>query len=124
VHPIGLTNVVIHEIGHNMGQAYGDKTIDPTFGRSPANMIPGIDNPKSVASGGDLYGGHGHTGTHCAFGLSATDKACASFGGKSGSCVMFGADNMAKSSKGTWCDSCKTYIRGTHLDDVRKHWPS
>ena len=124
VHPIGLTNVVIHEIGHNMGQAYGDKTIDPTFGRSPANMIPGIDNPRSVASGGDLYGGHGHTGTHCAFGLSATDKACASFGGKSGSCVMFGADNMAKSSKGTWCDNCKTYIRGTHLDDVRKHWPS
>lgn len=124
VHPIGVTNVVIHEIGHNMGQAYGDKSIDSTFGRSPANMIPGIDNPVSVASGGDLYGGHGHTGTHCAFGLSATNKACASFGSFSGQCVMFGSDNMSLTTKKMWCANCKSYIRGTHLDDVRRSWSS
>jgi hypothetical protein len=119
VHPIGVTNVIIHEIGHNMGQAYADKSIDSTFGRPASGVVPGIAFP---ASGGNVYGGHGHQGTHCSFGLSATDKASADYGNFFGDCVMFGSDNMMSNAPREFCGECKEYIQAEDLSDVRKKW--
>jgi hypothetical protein len=125
VHEIGVAGVIAHELGHNMGQAYADVSIDPTFGRPKSKPIPGIPFPKGVPEG-DVYGEHGHRGTHCANGVA--DKTAKDFD-SSGSnafnehtCIMFGASNMEDSKEFEFCPDCLTYIRAENLEDIRKSW--
>lgn len=127
VDPVGVAVVLAHELGHNMGQGYGDKAVDATRGRSAGNAIPGIDFPKPVPDG-NKYGEHGHRGVHCATGV--VDKTAADFSWRSGSqdaynehqCIMFGATSIDTSTDYNYCDECITFIRGEQLTDIRKEW--
>jgi hypothetical protein len=114
-----------------MGQAYADDVVgldtsdNVNFGRPATGKIPGIEFPAGVPTG-DIYSGKGHRGTHCAHGVSATDKAKLDYGGDtpvSGEdCLMFGGADMTSATKIYFCDNCKTYIRAENLTDIRKDW--
>ncbi len=119
----GLCHTLLHEIGHNIGMAYADKTVDPTYGRNAPNAIPGVAFPTGVAVG-LVYGGHDHTGTHCAAGLSAAQRGLASFAGLSGSakCIMFGENDMASSKSSVFDETCRTFLRASDCADVHKAW--
>jgi hypothetical protein len=124
VKPVGMGGVILHELGHNMGQAYANNTTDATFGRKPGNAIPGIPFPKDVAAGGDIYGGHNHQGTHCAKGLK--DKTAADYNTakayKERKCIMFGGSDMESTTTYRFCVDCKTYIKAENLENIRKSW--
>lgn len=124
VKPVGMGGVILHELGHNMGQAYANNTTDATFGRKPANAIPGIPFPKDVTAGGDIYGGRNHQGTHCAKGLK--DKTAADFNTvkayKERKCIMFGGADMESSTTYRFCADCGKFIKAEVLENIRKNW--
>lgn len=120
-HHAGIARVFAHELGHDMGQSYGGKTLDASFGRT--SPIPGIPFP-AVVPDGDIYTEHGHRGLHCAKGL--TNKAALTFDylavDTEHTCVMFGQANPSSATVYQFCDDCKTYIRAENLDNIRKDW--
>jgi hypothetical protein len=121
--PVGMAVVIAHELGHNMGQAYANKSADGYFGRPSSKPIPGYPFPASVPHG-FIYGGHDHQGTHCARGIK--DRTAKSFqtdaAFKERTCVMFGASDIADSSGHSFCPDCNEYIRAENLEDIRKSW--
>jgi hypothetical protein len=122
---VGMAGVIAHELGHNMGQAYGDKNADSYFGRPNNKPMPGIPFPKPIPDG-DVYGGHGHQGTHCAKGVinkkssSFQDGISTAF--QEHTCVMYGASDMNDSKEFTFCSDCLTYIKAEDLSDIHKSW--
>jgi hypothetical protein len=144
-HDNGLMGVVLHEMGHNMGMAYGLKGISSVQsakqmidhaekvqqeiksmfavgGRSSENMTPGIKFPDK-APAGYYYLGRGHTGGHCSHGVSESDRQKESYSGAAGAdCIMFGESDMSSSAARTFCDDCIKYIKGTDVRDITKDW--
>lgn len=125
VHNVGMGAVVLHELGHNMGMAYGNKTIMPTFGYDAANAIPGVAFPAGVPTG-VVYEGKDHTGPHCATGLNATARAAASYQVQAAydqhKCLMFGAASMNWTTEFDFCDQCKKVLLAQDLSNIRKSW--
>ena len=126
----GLISTLLHELGHNLGQAYADKTVDPTYGRSNGNAIPGIPFPPGVPEG-IVYGGKDHLGTHCAAGVSKELRAEPSYAKpyetavkiqQQATCIMFGSGDMNSSTLRSYCDQCRKFIKATDADDLTKHW--
>ncbi len=124
-HDVGMAAVIAHELAHNMGQAYADKSIDSVFGRPTAKQIPGVPFPKGVPEG-DMYGGKGHQGTHCANGVK--NKSAKSFhttvAALERTCIMFGASGMDDPSEYSFCTDCTSYIKAENISDIRKSWSS
>ncbi|MCO5165668.1 MAG: hypothetical protein M9894_04775 [Planctomycetes bacterium] len=137
----GSAEVILHEIGHNMGQSVVDRsqpgatqTILSTgrsvnFGRSTA--VPGLTFAKppshstafpAIVPAGFMYTGKEHQGPHCARGLTAAQRAQTSYGGLPGTCLMFGETDMARTSARTYCPECERLIRGEDLADFRRAW--
>lgn len=125
VQPVGMAGVIAHELGHNMGQAYGDKNADDYFGRPNGKPIPGIPFPKPIPEG-NVYGNHGHQGTHCATGVK--DKAQKDFSDENSTafqeheCLMFGSADMDDSKEFHFCPECLSYIRAENLHDIQRSW--
>lgn len=123
----GLVTTLLHELGHNLGQAYADKSVDATFGRSAANEIPGLPFPPGVPEG-VVYGGHNHLGTHCATGVSRSNREKDSFQdpavSSQATCIMFGATDMSEANGKEYCEQCRTFIRATESDNITKAWES
>ncbi len=115
----GLMATLLHEMGHNMGQAYGKHGKDT--GGHTGKAVPGVPFEAKVPKG-KFYTGHDHTGGHCAEGLSKADRKKASFGGLNGTCIMFGEGSMSSSTELNYCDTCLGYLRAVHLDDISKSW--
>src|SRR5690606_2707448 len=122
---VGMAGVIAHELGHNMGQAYGDKTADKPVGRPLDRPIPGFPFPKPVPEG-NVYGEHGHRGTHCATGVK--NKGQEFFTGKGNTafseheCLMFGASDMMDAKEFDFCPDCLNYIKVEDLSDIHKSW--
>ncbi|MCP3139565.1 hypothetical protein [Pyxidicoccus xibeiensis] len=123
-HANALARALTHELGHNMGQAYGGKTLDATLGRTAP--IPGIPFPKGVPDG-DVYTEKSHQGLHCANGL--TKKASLSYDAATypeveleHTCVMFGAGAANSAKVYTFCEGCKERILAENLSDIRLNW--
>jgi hypothetical protein len=108
----------LHELGHSYGM-----TVFVAADRPPAGMA----RPKTIvqaepvaryrATGnkGNFYDRHGHSGSHCAFGLTDAEKNNASFqvagyGGRA-RCIMFGAGGVDR----VFCPQCIDLILGTNL---------
>ena len=96
-HDTGLACVLMHEMGHNMGQTYLAKAriADAAmrgWGRHADWDIAGIDPPDAVDAG-LYYAGHGHQGCHCAHGLSDDDRKQADYGGLGGESYYYQYDN-------------------------------
>jgi hypothetical protein len=112
-----------HELGHLMGM-----TIAPGASKTP----DGMPAPKHVDNGGTYYRDGSAkakgirtsgAGSHCAEGLSATDKAKASYSGLSGSCVMFESGNSSDPpTRAGFCAKCVEYIKARNLANIRHDW--
>ncbi len=128
VHSVGMGRTLLHELGHNMGQSYVKKLEDGSagdnFARAAATKVPGLDFPDRVATG-FVYVGHGHTGNHCAFGLSDANRATDPFdaaGFAERKCILFGSGDMSLSDKYEFCEHCTKHIRAENLSDIRRTW--
>ncbi|MCP3139569.1 hypothetical protein [Pyxidicoccus xibeiensis] len=124
MHVNALARTLTHELGHNMGQAYGGKTLDPAFGRT--SPIPGLPFPKVVPEG-DIYTGKTHQGLHCASGL--TNKGAENYdfstyplAGEEHTCVMFGTAVHTSDKVYMFCAGCREHLLAEDLDDIRRDW--
>ncbi len=102
---IGVNDTLTHELGHSLNQV-------PT---TAAQKAPGLKTTAHTRA----YTGNGHSGGHCANGMSDSNYAGGSgkvgssyqgdFGSKSEcTCVMYGEDNSACTGK--FCDICKPFV--------------
>ncbi|HEY3818180.1 MAG TPA: hypothetical protein VGL81_13465 [Polyangiaceae bacterium] len=129
----GLIQTLAHELGHNMGQAYGvalagtallpnPNSLLTTFGGRSAE-ITGVPFPSQVPDG-DFYTGRGHTGGHCAHGLSRSQKIKPNYQEQtfSGDCIMYGSGDMNSTTKKVFCETCVGFMKSTELTDITKKW--
>lgn len=102
---IGINDTLTHELGHSLNQ------VPTTAGEKAAGL--------KTTNHSRAYTGMGHSGGHCADGMS--DDNYAGGAGKAGSdyqgtfesksectCVMYGEDNSACTGK--FCDICKPFV--------------
>ena len=85
--------------------------------------MPGIPFPSQVPDG-NFYVGRGHTGGHCADGLTMNQKVKSNYQTEhlSGSCIMFGSGDMNSGTARKFCDVCVGYVKATELEDIAKAW--
>jgi hypothetical protein len=91
-----LSQTTLHELGHTLG------------------MVPVTQSTH--------YAVHGHQGPHCSTGLSSSDRAKSTYGGMSGTCIMFGEN--AVSRLGKFCAQCTKSVRGAsaQIEGIGDHW--
>lgn len=117
-----LHTTIVHELYHAIDQAYGDPAQLTTS--PPSHEIPGVPYRAAVPAG-NAYDARGHQGGHCAYGLSASDKAETDFtcgfsarGVKMAlkpKCINFGSDNLRSL---TLCVECAETGRAQDLRDL------
>lgn len=119
--PLSTADIALHELGHQYGLS---KT---------AHGLPGLANAKGVAeaetearyqnvgANGHFYTGKGHSGGHCAWGLTDAQKARATYGGLRGTCIMYGASSLDDGTRTAagFCVQCADHVRAQHLDRLR-----
>jgi hypothetical protein len=120
-------DTILHELGHLFGNTPFDVDKD--------GYAPGVDKCKSIADDevdpwkhvgdkGHLYSEHGHTGPHCAWGLSDAEKATADYSdgsnvaSGSAACVMFGEGPSVDSQRVGSVDLC---LQCLHLMRARDY---
>jgi hypothetical protein len=112
-----MASTCLHELGHSMGQ-----TVKIAPCTHPKKKTPGVGLPHVVAIG-DVYDKHSHTGTHCAFGLTAAQKGQASYGPHRGTCLMFGSGGSADPpGRQSYCAECLKQIKARRLVDLATSW--
>lgn len=118
--PECVVDVLLHELGHSMGQTvFGSKK--PPKGLSKPKTISEVDTLyASNGTLGHIYVGHFHSGPHCAYGLTDAQKGLDSYKGLAGTCIMFGANPGFDPSSATngFCPQCSDYIRARDLRDL------
>lgn len=119
--PDSFVDVLLHELGHSMGQTVYAGYYDP-----PKGMV----TPKTSAEKDPTYAHNGtnghtyveklHSGSHCSYGLSDAEKTLASYEGQPGTCIMFGENSGKDPSSATtgFCPLCVDYIKGRNLLDL------
>jgi hypothetical protein len=108
----------LHELGHSYGMTVFTNRDKPPVGmarpKSVAQAEP-VARYKATGSKGNYYDQHGHSGSHCGFGLTDTDKNAASFDTASitsrARCIMFGSTEVDR----VFCPQCVDLIRGANL---------
>ncbi|MCC7536821.1 MAG: hypothetical protein IT379_11435 [Deltaproteobacteria bacterium] len=111
--PATNAGTICHELGHSMGMAVLAGSTEPP---------PGMTAPSEVPAG-DSYSGHGHQGEHCAYGLTAKQKALTTYGGLQGTCLMYGSGpNREPPPRESLCSSCLTLLKGRRLVDIESAW--
>lgn len=114
--PAAMACTICHELAHSMGLT--------VFGSGPYKRPPpaGIKSPKAVPKG-TMYTGKGHTGSHCADGLSDDERKLASYGDvTSGKCIMFGSGGEDPPRRTKFCDTCLEILIARRLDDLASRW--
>ncbi|KIG12358.1 hypothetical protein DB30_01549 [Enhygromyxa salina] len=113
--------VTMHELGHSYGQAVYNGTDSPPVGMAVPKMFSEPESEaryKTNGSKGQVYTGHQHSGSHCAYGLSDAQKAQASYQvagmGAAAACVMFGSGGVNRN----FCPQCIDLIRGANLTAI------
>ena len=112
-----LAATICHELGHAMGL-----TPYPS-GTWKVPPPRGLPNPDVIPTGLVYDSNFMHVGTHCAFSISATDRAKAKFDGKAGTCIMFGSGgDEVPPKRGDYCADCLKYLKARKLHDIRGRW--
>jgi hypothetical protein len=120
-HVNGLARVIVHELGHCMGQAYGS-TAAMVGVPARAAEIPGIPFP-AVVPGGVIYSQHGQSGVHCATGVDPRDvDPFTGVQDAQATCVMYGSGDMTAATVWSFCAACQKYVLAENLSDIRKNW--
>lgn len=114
--PRAIACTFVHELGHSAGM-----TILATGPR--ARPPPeGMPVPEAVPTG-VYYEGKSHNGSHCAFGLSDTERALDSFAKKPGTCILFGSGGDEPNPKrDQFCPTCIKYLKARNLQDLEANW--
>ena len=119
--PDSFVDVLLHELGHSMGQTVYSGYYLPPKGLSMPKRSTETD-PKYAFNGsfGHVYVGNEHSGSHCAYGLSDLDKDSTDYRRKPGICIMFGENSGSGSSSATagFCPQCEDYIKSRDLRDL------
>lgn len=116
--PKCITDTFLHEAGHQF------KVTETGHG------LPGIPAAKDTTANetvvayqtngtqGHYYTGHGHSGGHCAYGLSDADKALPSYGGRTGTCTLYGEGprDDGRRRRLSFCPQCQDILRATPLE--------
>lgn len=112
--------VTMHELGHSYGQTVFTGDTPPMGMAQPATVAAAetVVRYKTNGSNGQTYNRHGHSGSHCAYGLSDAQKGQASYQvggmGAAALCVMFGAGGVDRN----FCPQCVDLIRGAKLTAI------
>jgi outer membrane protein OmpA-like peptidoglycan-associated protein len=118
--PECFVDVLLHELGHSMGQTvFGSKK--PPKGLPEPKTVSEVDNDyANNGSLGHVYIAHGHSGPHCAYGLTDAQKKMKEYGGQGGTCIMFGENSGSDPSSATtgYCPECSDYIKARDLRDL------
>ena len=118
--PECTVDVLLHELGHSMGQTvFGSKK--PPKGLPKPKTISEVDSKySSNGTLGHVYTKHGHSGPHCAYGLSDSQKGLNDYSGKGGICILFGENPGYDPSPATagFCPQCSDYIKARDLRDL------
>lgn len=114
------SSTVCHELGHSMGMS---------IMAARSKVPPGMDPALHVDNGGLYYlngnpdGASGlrncGVGPHCAVGVA--NIAAASFNGDPGTCILYHAGG-AGDTRPSYCPTCRDYIKGRKLVDLRTAW--
>ncbi|MCB9761298.1 MAG: hypothetical protein H6739_15760 [Alphaproteobacteria bacterium] len=120
---------VCHELGHLMGLAvFPDEIVEPDGVSVTSDVDQRGDayrHPRSGEAAGQHGLRNGHTGYHCASGLSPARKAQASYDGiplaERGTCIMWGAGD-GTDRRQSFCATCKTVLLARSLHDIKTHW--
>jgi len=120
-HPKSSAKIVIHELGHLMNLSGHDVAADANSPGLPKrkNVTENldIDAYKDNGSKGHTYVGKGHSGPHCAYGLSDADKADGrnkyDIAAARAKCVMFGSASFDDATVGLrkLCVECAEFAR-------------
>ena len=116
----GIVEVLLHEMGHNMGLGYG-KNNKKDVGGHTGKPVGGVPFETLVPKG-DYYAGRDHTGGHCAAGLSNDDKKKKSFAPLRGTCAMWGSADMSSTAIRNFCDKCLKYMKALDMTSISKSW--
>lgn len=119
--PLSTADIALHELGHQYGLS---KT---------AHGLPGLAAAKGVAeaetearyqhngANGHFYTGKGHSGGHCAWGLTDAQKARPKYSGLRGTCIMYGASSLNDGTRTAtgFCIQCSDHVRAQDLSRLR-----
>jgi len=119
--PLSVSDIALHELGHQYNLS------------NVAHGLPGIANAKGITENepearyrdvgtkGNFYTGMGHSGGHCAFGLTDADKTRANFHGLRGKCIMYGASSMNDGTRTAtgFCPQCADHARARDLSALK-----
>jgi hypothetical protein len=129
-------DVMLHEAAHTMGLT-GDA---PASGLTLAKDFSEQEPTATYRTNGTLghrYEDHGHSGSHCAFGMSDADKALPHYDKKryeepsgsgnfvvkpatGGTCIMFGENDGSGPSGATshFCPQCRDVLRARDMSSL------
>jgi hypothetical protein len=119
------TDTMLHELGHQYNMSAYNQATDTHAPGMPKPKSTAedetVDDYKNVGAKGHYYDRHGHAGPHCAWGLTDTNKALASYGSKGGICTMFGegASQDTSRTRSGFCPQCIDYIRARDLSALK-----
>ena len=119
--PVSVADIALHELGHQYGLS------------KVAHGLPGLANAADVATDeaepryqnvgakGHFYTGKGHSGGHCAWGLTDAQKARATYSGIRGKCIMYGASSLNDGTRTAtgFCTQCSDHIRAQDLSALK-----
>ena len=119
--PQTTVDVMIHELCHSAGMAViGAKAPPPGVPQPKTTSQADPDNQDKGSTLGHLYSGHGHSGGHCARGLSDAQKGLPSYGGLAATCINFGENSLvdpsARSEK--ICATCAEILKARELQAI------
>lgn len=123
-HLEAMIEIVIHEVGHQMNMT--------VFSGAADSHAPGFTVSKHVdedeanaayknnGDKGHVYRDHGHSGSHCAFGLSDANKLLAAYDDASANakCIMFGSNDLANANRRSFCVQCQDYIKARDVSTI------
>lgn len=124
--PISATHITLHELGHQYNLTtynQADNAHAPGIKkRSSTGEAEAIAAYKNNGDKGHYYTGKGHSGSHCAYGLSDVDKAGATYdpGGARAKCIMFGSSTIKDAGYSrSFCPQCSELIRARDLSALK-----
>lgn len=119
--PQTTMDVLVHEFCHSAGMAViGGTTPPPGLATPKTTAQADPDNQDAGSTLGHLYVGHGHSGGHCARGLTDAQKRQANYGNMAATCINFGENSLQDPSARTdkICVTCGDVLRARQLTSI------
>lgn len=120
-----VVDTVLHEIAHLMNMTV-------YYDAGPGAHAPGLEIYKDTTENetnadykhngnkGHAYIEHGHSGEHCAYGLSDADKGLAEYDNAANpaECILIGGSDPSQAGPPGFCPQCKDYIKARDLQTI------